>query len=47
MVFIAVDYDPLERGLITNLRKPDRNTTGVYIPQAALAVKRLQLLREE
>jgi len=45
-VFIAVDYDPLERGIVTNLRKPDRNTTGIYIPQPALAVKRLQLLRE-
>jgi len=46
IVFVAVDYDPLERGLVTNLRKPDRNTTGVYIPQPALAVKRLQLMRE-
>src|SRR5438874_9316874 len=32
MVFLAVDYDPIERGLITNLRRPDRNTTGIYIP---------------
>jgi putative ABC transport system substrate-binding protein len=46
VVFLAVDYDPVERGIVTNFRKPDRNTTGVFIPQPALAVKRLQLLRE-
>jgi putative ABC transport system substrate-binding protein len=46
IVFVAVDYDPLERGVITSLRTPDRNTTGVYVPQDALAVKRLQIMRE-
>jgi putative ABC transport system substrate-binding protein len=46
VVFLAVDYDPLEKGVVTNLSKPDRNTTGVYIPQGLLAAKRLEILRE-
>jgi len=46
IVFLAVDYDPLERGVITDLRRPDRNTTGVYVPQSALVQKRVEVLRE-
>jgi putative ABC transport system substrate-binding protein len=46
IVFLAVDFDPLESGVVTSLSKPDRNTTGVYIPQAQLAAKRLEILRE-
>jgi ABC-type uncharacterized transport system substrate-binding protein len=46
IVFVAVDYDPVEKGVITSFNRPDRNTTGVYIPQAALAAKRLQIMRE-
>jgi putative ABC transport system substrate-binding protein len=46
VVFIAVDFDPVERGIVANFRTPDRNTTGIYIPQAQLAVKRLELMRE-
>jgi len=46
IVLVAVDYDPVERGLVASFRRPDRNTTGVYVPQAQLAVKRLELMRE-
>src|SRR5918999_1313818 len=46
IVFLAVDYDPLEKGIVASLRQPDRNTTGIYIPQAALVVKRMEILRE-
>jgi len=46
IVFLAVDYDPLRKGVIANLRKPDRNTTGIYIPQDALVTKRVEFLRE-
>jgi putative ABC transport system substrate-binding protein len=46
IVFLAVDYDPLERGVVTSLGQPDRNTTGVYIPQGQLGAKRLEILRE-
>src|SRR2546423_933670 len=46
IVFLAVDYDPLQRGVITDLRRPDRNTTGVYVPQSALVQKRIEVMRE-
>lgn len=46
ILFLAVDYHPLESGMVTNLRNPDRNTTGVYVPQNALVARRVQILRE-
>jgi putative ABC transport system substrate-binding protein len=46
VVFVAVDYDPLEKGIVDSLRRPDRNTTGVYVPQNALVAKRLEIMRE-
>jgi putative tryptophan/tyrosine transport system substrate-binding protein len=46
IVILAVDYDPLEQGIVTSLTKPDRNTTGAYMPQGQLAAKRLEILRE-
>ena len=46
IVFLAVDYDPLEKGIVSSLSKPDRNTTGAYIPQNALVAKRVEIMRE-
>jgi putative ABC transport system substrate-binding protein len=46
VLFLAVDYDPLESGVVSNLRRPDRNTTGVYVPQNALVARRIEILRE-
>jgi putative ABC transport system substrate-binding protein len=46
IVFVAVDYDPIEKGVVTSLSRPDRNTTGVYVPQGQLAAKRLEIMRE-
>jgi len=46
VIFLAVDYDPLEKGIVGSLRKPDRNTTGVYLPQNELVAKRVQIMRE-
>jgi len=46
VVFLAVDYDPVEKGIVANLRKPDRKTTGIYIPQKELVVKRMELMRD-
>lgn len=46
VVFLAVDYDPVERGIVTSLRAPDRNSTGVYVPQNALVAKRMEIMRE-
>src|SRR5207244_3614933 len=34
------------RGLVRSLRQPDRNTTGVYVPQNAFVAKRFEILRE-
>ena len=46
VVFLAVDYDPVDKGIVASLARPGSNTTGVYIPQAELAAKRLDILRE-
>jgi len=46
IVFLAVDYDPIEKGIVTSMRKPDRNSTGLYVQQNALVAKRLEILRE-
>jgi putative tryptophan/tyrosine transport system substrate-binding protein len=46
IVFIAVNYDPVDQGIVKSYSRPGGKFTGVYIPQAALAVKRLELLRE-
>lgn len=46
IVFYAVDYDPVAKRIVANLRRPDRNTTGIFVPQNALVGKRFELLRE-
>ena len=46
IVFLAVDYDPLEKHIVGDLRRPDRNTTGIYVPQNALVGKRVEIMRE-
>jgi putative ABC transport system substrate-binding protein len=46
VVFYAADYDPIERGLVGSLSRPDGNLTGVYLPWLDLVGKRMQILRE-
>lgn len=46
MVFLAVDYDPVEKGIVSSLRSTGGNVTGAYVPQVELAVKRMQLMLE-
>jgi putative tryptophan/tyrosine transport system substrate-binding protein len=46
MVFLAVDYDPVEKGIVSSLRSPGGNVTGAYVPQVELAVKRMQIMLE-
>ncbi len=46
VVFLAIDYDPLEKRVVTSLSRPGGNITGVYVPQGALAAKRLEVMRE-
>jgi putative ABC transport system substrate-binding protein len=46
VVLIAVEYDPVETGIVESFARPGRNITGVYIPIAALAAKRVELAHE-
>jgi ABC-type uncharacterized transport system substrate-binding protein len=46
IVILALDYDPVRAGIISNLRRPGGNITGMVNPEAAIASKRLELMRE-
>jgi putative tryptophan/tyrosine transport system substrate-binding protein len=46
IVFIAVDFDPLEKGYVASLSRPGGNMTGLFVSQLELAGKRIELLRE-
>jgi putative ABC transport system substrate-binding protein len=46
IVMIAIDYDPLVLGYVSNLARPTTNVTGLYVQQGELSMKRLQVLRE-
>src|SRR6516164_11443809 len=44
-VFIALDFDPVEKGYVASLSRPGSNTTGIFVSQLELAGKRVELLR--
>ncbi len=46
IVFIALDFDPVEKGYVASLSRPGSNTTGIFVSQLELAGKRVELLRE-
>jgi putative ABC transport system substrate-binding protein len=46
IVILAVNYDPVKAGIVSNLAHPGGNVTGMFISQPTLAAKRLQLMRE-
>jgi ABC-type uncharacterized transport system substrate-binding protein len=46
IVFIALDFDPVERGYVASLSRPGNNSTGIFVSQLELAGKRMELLRE-
>jgi putative tryptophan/tyrosine transport system substrate-binding protein len=46
IVFIALDFDPVEKGYVASLSRPGGNTTGIFVSQLELAGKRIELLRE-
>jgi len=46
VTFLAIDYDPLEKGIVESLVRPGRNMTGVTAQHKEIAVKRFELARE-
>jgi putative tryptophan/tyrosine transport system substrate-binding protein len=46
VILIAVSYDPVKIGLVTNLARPSGNITGMYVPLPELAAKHVQLMHE-
>jgi putative tryptophan/tyrosine transport system substrate-binding protein len=45
-IVFAVGSDPVATGLVTNLRRPEANLTGVTFNSTVLAPKRLEIARE-
>jgi putative ABC transport system substrate-binding protein len=46
IAFLAVDFDPVARGYVTNLSRPGGNVTGIFVRQLELAAKRVEIARE-
>jgi putative tryptophan/tyrosine transport system substrate-binding protein len=46
IVVVAIDYDPIARGLVGALARPGGNVTGLFLRQPELTAKRVELLRE-
>jgi hypothetical protein len=46
IAFLAVDFDPLAKGYVTNLSRPGGNLTGIFVRQLELAAKRVEIARE-
>jgi putative ABC transport system substrate-binding protein len=45
-VFIALDFDPVEKGHVASLSRPGNNSTGLFVSQLELAGKRVEFLRK-
>ena len=43
IVFVAISFDPLEKGIVRSLARPGGNITGVYLPLSSTSSKRLEL----
>ena len=44
IIMIAANYDPLARGYVKSLARPDGNVTGVFLRQTELAEKQTEQL---
>jgi putative ABC transport system substrate-binding protein len=45
-VFLAIDFNPVERGYVASLARPGGNITGIFVHPLELAAKRIELVRE-
>jgi ABC-type uncharacterized transport system substrate-binding protein len=47
IVFIALDFNPVEKGYVASLSHPGNNTTGIFVSQLELAEKKcVEFIRE-
>ncbi len=46
VVFLAIDYDPVQIGYVASQARPGANITGIFVRQTELATKRLELAHE-
>lgn len=46
VVIVTTSYDPVKEGVVTSLRRPGGNITGMFFPVFTLAAKHLELMRE-
>jgi putative tryptophan/tyrosine transport system substrate-binding protein len=46
IVMLAIDFDPLALGYVTNLARPVGRVTGIFLQQIELTAKRLQVVKE-
>jgi putative ABC transport system substrate-binding protein len=46
IVFLAIDFDPAEKGYVASMARPGGNITGIFVHPIELAAKRIELVRE-
>jgi putative ABC transport system substrate-binding protein len=46
IVFLAIDFDPVQGGYVASLSRPGGNITGIFVHPLELAAKRIELVRE-
>jgi len=46
IVLQAINFDPIERGYVASLARPDGNITGLFFRQPELAAKKVELLTQ-
>ena len=46
VVLLALDYDPVEKGIVESFARPGANITGVHTPSGAIVAKWLEIAQE-